>query len=142
MVERLNGRMVFKNLSTLRPFDLSTKKERKMDIMKMMKQAQGLQQKLKETQDELSKAEVTGESAGGAVKVIVDGQGRFKSIKLSPEAINPENPSSIDADMVEMLEDVITTAITQASKKATDEMETKMKSLTGGLNIPGMSGLL
>ncbi len=113
----------------------------KMDIMKMMKQAQGLQQKLKDTQEELSRTEVTGESAGGAVKVIVDGQGRFKSIKLSPEAINPENPSSIDADTVEMLEDVITTAITQASKKATDEMETKMKSLTGGLNIPGMSGL-
>lgn len=112
-----------------------------MDIMKMMKQAQGLQQKLKDTQDELSKTEVMGESAGGAVKVICDGQGRFKSIKLSPEAINPENPSSVDADSVEMLEDVITTAITQASKKATDEMETKMKALTGGLNIPGMSGL-
>lgn len=144
---RLNGRTVERSngLKTFQLFDFSTfqlQKERKMDIMKMMKQAQNLQQKLKETQDELSKTEVTGESAGGAVKVIVDGQGRFKSIKLSPEAINPENPSSIDADMVEMLEDVITTAITQASKKATDEMETKMKSLTGGLNIPGMSGLL
>lgn len=112
-----------------------------MDIMKMMKQAQNLQQKLKETQDELAKTEVTGESAGGAVKVVCDGQGRFKSIKLSPEAINPENPSSVDADSVEMLEDVITTAITQASKKATDEMEAKMKSLTGGLNIPGLPGL-
>lgn len=113
-----------------------------MDIMKMMKQAQNLQQKLKDTQDELSKAEVIGESAGGAVRVVCDGQGKFKSIKLSPEAINPENPSSVDADAVEMLEDVITTAILQASKKATDEMETKMKSITGGLNIPGLSGLL
>lgn len=112
-----------------------------MDIMKMMKQAQNLQQKLKDTQDELAKTEVMGESAGGAVKVICDGQGRFKSIKLSPEAINPENPSSVDEDTVEMLEDVITTAITQASKKATDEMEAKMKSLTGGLNIPGLPGM-
>lgn len=112
-----------------------------MDIMKMMKQAQNLQQKLKDTQEELAKQEVTGESAGGAVKVVCDGHGRFKSIKLSPEAINPENPSSIDEDTVEMLEDVITTAITQASKKATDEMEAKMKSLTGGLNIPGLPGM-
>jgi DNA-binding YbaB/EbfC family protein len=112
-----------------------------MDIMKMMKQAQGLQKKLKDTQDELAQTEITGESAGGAVKVICDGQGRFKSIKLTPQAINPENPSSIDTDTVEMLEDIISTAILQASKKATDEMELKMKSLTGGLNIPGMPGL-
>lgn len=109
-----------------------------MDMMKMMKQAQTLQKKLKDTQAELASTEITGESAGGAVKVVCDGQGRFKSIKLAPEAINPENPSSIDADTVEMLEDVISTAILQASKKATDEMETKMKSVTGGLNIPGL----
>lgn len=109
-----------------------------MDMMRMMKQAQSLQQKLKDTQAELSSTEITGESAGGAVMVVCDGQGRFKSIKLKPEAINPENPSSVDADTVEMLEDVITTAITQASKKATDAMEAKMKSITGGLNIPGL----
>lgn len=109
-----------------------------MDMMKMMKQAQTLQQKLKDTQHELSNTEITGESAGGAVKVVCDGQGKFKSIKLSPEAINPDNPSSVDADTVEMLEDVISTAILQASKTATEQMEAKMKSITGGLNIPGL----
>lgn len=109
-----------------------------MNMMQMMKQAQGLQKKLKEAQDELSNLEITGESAGGAVKVVCDGQGRFKSIKLKADAINPENPASVDADTVEMLEDVITTAILQASKKATDEMESKMKSLTGGISIPGL----
>lgn len=109
-----------------------------MDMMKMMKQAQNLQKRLKDTQDELANIEITGESAGGAVKVVCDGQGRFKSIKLAPEAINPENPSSIDADTVEMLEDVISTAILQASKQAVEQMETKMKSLTGGINIPGL----
>lgn len=104
----------------------------------MMKQAQGLQKKLKDTQDELSSLEITGESAGGAVKVVCDGQGRFKSIKLSAQAINPENPSSVDSDSIEMLEDIITTAIVQASKTATEQMEAKMKSITGGLNIPGL----
>lgn len=109
-----------------------------MDMMKMMKQAQNLQKRLKDTQDELTGMEITAESAGGAVKVVCDGQGRFKSIKLSAEAINPENPSSVDADSVEMLEDLITTAINQASKQAVEQMETKMKSLTGGINIPGL----
>lgn len=109
-----------------------------MDMMKMMKQAQNLQKKLKDTQDELANVEITAESAGGAVKVVCDGQGRFKSIKLTPQAINPENPSSVDEDSVEMLEDVITTAIKQASEQAVAQMETKMKSLTGGINIPGL----
>ena len=109
-----------------------------MDMMRMMKQAQNLQKKLKDTQDELASQEITAESAGGAVKVTCDGQGKFKSIKLSPEAINPENPSSVDADTVEMLEDIITTAIQQATKQATDQMEAKMKALTGGISIPGL----
>jgi nucleoid-associated protein EbfC len=109
-----------------------------MDMMKMMKQAQNLQKRLKDAQDELANEEITGESAGGAVKVVCDGQGKFKSIKLSPEAINPENPSSVDADSVEMLEDVITTAILQASTQASTQMEAKMKALTGGISIPGL----
>jgi DNA-binding YbaB/EbfC family protein len=109
-----------------------------MNMMQMMKQAQNIQKRLKDTQEELANTEITGESAGGAVKVVCDGQGKFKSIKLLPEALNPENPSSVDAESLEMLEDLITTAITQASDKATAQMEEKMKSATGGLNIPGL----
>lgn len=109
-----------------------------MNIMQMMKQAQSLQQKLKETQEELARTEITGEAAGGAVIVTCDGQGKFKSIKLKPEAINSEDPSSVDADTVEMLEDIISSAIKQASDRASKEMESKMKSVTGGINIPGL----
>ena len=104
-----------------------------MNIMQMMKQAQSLQQKLKDTQAELARTEITGESAGGAVVVTCDGQGKFKSIKLKAEAINPENPSSVDAETIEMLEDVIATA------RASKEMESKMKAVTGGINIPGLN---
>jgi DNA-binding YbaB/EbfC family protein len=110
-----------------------------MNIMQMMKQAQSLQQKLKDTQAELAKTEITGESAGGAVVVTCDGQGKFKSIKLKAEAINSENPSSVDSDTIEMLEDLITTAINQASDRASKEMESKMKAVTGGINIPGLN---
>lgn len=110
-----------------------------MNIMQMMKQAQSLQQKLKDTQAELANTEITGESAGGAVVVTCDGQGRFKSIKLKAEALDAENPSSVDSETIEMLEDLISSAIIQASEKAGKEMETKMKAVTGGINIPGLN---
>ena len=110
-----------------------------MNIMQMMKQAQSLQKKLKDTQEELAKTEITGEAAGGAVKVVCDGQGKFKSISLSAEAINPDAPDSVDPEMIEMLEDVISTTIFNASDKASKEMETKMKAVTGGINIPGLN---
>ncbi len=109
-----------------------------MNIANMMKQAQQMQKKLQDAQAELAAAEVSAESGSGAVKVICDGQGKFKSIKLSKEAINPENPESVDEDTIEMLEDLITTAMTQATKDASSRMEAKMKSLTGGINIPGL----
>lgn len=102
----------------------------------MMQKAQSIQKKLQETQAELEKTEY--EVSTGGVIAICDGHGKFKSIKLSKETINPENPESVDDDTVEMLEDVISTAIKQASEKATAEMEAKMKSITGGISIPGL----
>ncbi len=110
-----------------------------MNIMQMMKQAQNIQKKLKDAQQELANTEIVGESAGGAVKVTCDGQGKFKSIKLTAQAINPENPSAVDEETIEMLEDIISTAIFQASDKASAEMEKKMKEATGGINIPGLN---
>lgn len=107
-----------------------------MNMMQMMQKAQSIQKKLQKTQEELSQTEF--EETTGGVKAVCDGQGKFKSIKLSKEAINPENPESVDDDTVEMLEDVITTAIQKASEKAIAEMETKMKAITGGISIPGL----
>ena len=109
-----------------------------MNMMNMMKQAQNIQKRLKETQEELNKMDITGEAANGAVKVVCDGKGLFKSIKLSAEAINPDDPASVSEDTIEMLEDIITTAINQTSEKAIKVMEEKMKSVTGGISIPGL----
>lgn len=109
-----------------------------MDIMGMMKKAQTIQKKLQETQNELVNEEITVEVQNGAVKVTLDGKAQFKSIKLSKEAINAENPDSVDEDSVEMLEDLITTAIKQATEEASAKMEAKMKAITGGISIPGL----
>ena len=109
-----------------------------MNMMNMMKQAQNIQKRLKEAQDELTQTEITGEAGSGSVKIICDGKGIFKSVKLSAEAINPDNPESVSEDNIEMLEDLITAAINQATTKAQKGMEEKMKSITGGISIPGL----
>lgn len=102
-----------------------------MYLMNIMKQVQNAQKRAETAQKELSALEITGEAAGGAVKVVCDGQGKFKSIKISPEVITPDDP--------EMLEDVISTAIKQANEKASKEMAAKMKQITGGISIPGLN---
>ena len=109
-----------------------------MNIMQMVKQAQDMQKKLKEAQDELAKTDVVGEAADGAVKVTCDGQGKFKSIKLTAAALNPDDPDSVDPEVVTMVEDIVTIAILQASMKATKLMEDKMKAVSGGLKMPGL----
>ena len=109
-----------------------------MNMMNMMKQAQNIQKKLVSAQEELANMDITADAGNGSVQVICDGKGTFKSIKLSAEAINPENPTSVSSDDIEMLEDLITSAMKTAVEKSKTEMESKMKSVTGGVNIPGL----
>lgn len=109
-----------------------------MNMMNMMKQAQNIQKRIKETQDELNNMEITGEAGSGAVKAVCDGRGFFKSIKITAEAINPEDPSSVSQDSIEMLEDLISAALTQSTDNAKKVMEEKMKAVTGGISIPGL----
>lgn len=110
-----------------------------MNLMGMMKQAQNLQKRIGEVQSELEKEVIVKEYQNGGVKVTCNGQGRFKSIKLSAEVINPENPSAVDQDTIETLEDMINEAITKTCDEAKEKMEKKMKGLLpAGLNIPGL----
>jgi len=108
------------------------------NIQQMMKQAQQMQKKMEATQDELKNIEITSESGGGVVSVVFNGKNEFQSIKIKPEAINPDNPENVDADTVEMLEDLISGAIKDANKKVAEMTEAKMSSITGGMNIPGL----
>ncbi len=109
-----------------------------MNMMQIMQQAQKMQKKFKETQSELEQVEIISTAGNGAVTAVLTGQGKFKSIKLTPEAINPENPAAVDSDTVEMLEDLLSQALSDATKKATEQMEAKLKSVTGGISIPGL----
>lgn len=110
-----------------------------MNLMNMMKQAQNLQKRIGEVQNELEKEEIVREFQNGGVKVVCNGQGRFKSVKLSAHVINPEHPETVDQDAIETLEDIINEAITKTCDEAKGKMEKKMKSLLpAGLNIPGL----
>lgn len=109
-----------------------------MNMMQVMQQAQKMQKKFKEAQSELEKSTIEMTSGNGAITVVLNGQGKFKSIKIKKEAINSSNPESVSDDSIEMLEDLITEALSSATEKATREMDEKMKSITGGISIPGL----
>ncbi len=109
-----------------------------MNMIQMMQQAQKMQKKLKETQDALENELITVASAQNAVEVVCNGKGQIKSLKLKPEAINPENPQSVDTDTLEMLEDLLTETLKNAQAQAHSQMESKLKAVTGGINIPGL----
>lgn len=99
----------------------------------MMKQVQKMQAKMQELQEELEKERVEGSAGGGMVKAVVTGKGDLKEVKIDPEVVK-------DGDL-EMLEDLIVSAITQAQENAQQKQQETMSSLTGGLNIPGLGNL-
>lgn len=96
----------------------------------ILKQAQKLQKQMEEMKAELSQKTVEVASGGGAVKAVVNGDKQIIEIKIKQEVVDPED--------VEMLEDLILSAVNGAIKKAEEMMVSEMGKLTGGLNIPGM----
>lgn len=96
----------------------------------MIKQARELKSKMDKTQKELAKTIIEVESAKGAIKITIDGQQNFRSIKISPEILDPEKPGNLEKLLIKAIQD----ASSQSQKLA----EKKMKELTGGIKIPGL----
>ena len=96
-------------------------------MQQLMKQAQIMQKKAEEMQNELKATNVDGLAGGGLVNVTVNAKNEFVSIKIKPEAINPDNPESVDTDALETLEDLINAAISQASQEAHEKLEAKIQ---------------
>lgn len=96
----------------------------------VIKQAQKMQEEMEKVQNELEEKTVESSSGGGAVSVVVSGKKELVSIKISPEAVDPED--------VETLEDLVMAAVNDGIKKADDMMAEGMSAVTGGLNIPGL----
>lgn len=97
----------------------------------LLKQAQEMQSRMAKMQEELAQKTVDGSAGGGMVRVTVNGQLALMSIKIDPTVINSEEK--------EMLEDLIMAAVNDGMRKARDMASTEMSKITGGLKIPGLS---
>jgi DNA-binding YbaB/EbfC family protein len=97
----------------------------------LLRQAQQMQAKLAKAQEELGKATVEASAGGGAVKVVVTGNQQLLSVKISPEAVDPQD--------VEMLEDLVLAAVNEGMEKAREMASNQLGAITGGLNIPGLT---
>jgi DNA-binding YbaB/EbfC family protein len=95
------------------------------DFMKILQQAQEMQGRFQKLQDELQQQTVTASSGGGMVTVEANGQGTVRSFKIDRSVVNPDD--------VEMLEDLLLVAVTEAQKKAQEAAQAEMGKLTGGL---------
>lgn len=98
------------------------------DFMNMLRQAQQVQGRLQELQQELEGKTVTATSGGGMVTVTADGKGQVRGVRIDPTVVNPAD--------VEMLEDLVLSAVTEAQKKAAELAQEEMKKVTGGLSLP------
>ena len=103
----------------------------------MMKQQSQMQQKLLKMQQEMAKAQedventnFTASVGGGVVQATVSGKKQLVELAIKPEAVDPED--------VEMLQDLVISAVNEALRQADEAMNSSMSSLTGGLNIPGL----
>ena len=100
------------------------------NMNQLMKQAKKLQEDMARAQEELGTMSVTGTAGGGAVEIEMNGHRKVQRVKIKPEAV--------DAEDVEMLEDLMLTALRDAESKAETLAEGHMGKYTKGLNLPGM----
>ena len=97
-----------------------------MNINKLMKQAQEMQAGMQKAQEELANMVVTGEAAGGMVKVTMTGKHAVTRVQIDPSLMDDQ----------EMLEDIVTAAINDAVNRIATETADRMSDMTAGINLP------
>jgi len=98
----------------------------------LMRQAQEMQSKMGQIQEEAAKMEVTASAGGGMVSVTANGKQEITALSIDKSVVDPED--------VEMLQDLILAAIGEAQRKGKESLDAEVQKVTGGLNIPGMGG--
>lgn len=98
------------------------------DFMKILQQVKDMQGRFETIQKELESKTVTGSAGGGMVTVEADGKGTVKRVKLDPSVVNPQD--------VEMLEDLVSVAVGEAQRKAQALQQEQMSQVAGGLQLP------
>jgi DNA-binding YbaB/EbfC family protein len=103
-------------------------------MKQMMKQVQQMQADMAAAQEALNTATVEGSAGGGMVKVVVTGAGELQSVSI--------NPDVVDADDVEMLEDLVLAAVSDGLRRAQELQAESLGGVTGGLDLGSLGGLL
>ncbi|MEW5761801.1 MAG: YbaB/EbfC family nucleoid-associated protein [Bacillota bacterium] len=101
-----------------------------MGFNKMLKQMQKLQSEMVRLQEELGERTAEATAGGGVVRAVANGKQELVSIEINPEAVDPDD--------VEMLQDLVLTAVNEALRKSREMVAQEMGKLTGGLGIPGL----
>ena len=96
----------------------------------LVRQAQKMQGKISKVQEEIGEKTIEASTGGGMVTAVVNGNQELIQIKINPEVVN--------ADDVEVLEEMILGAVNQAMEAASEMMNSEIEKITGGLNIPGL----
>ena len=104
------------------------------DLANLLKNASQIQARVKEMQEKAETMSYSAESGGGAVSATVNGKLVLMNLRIAPE--------SVKAGDVEMLEDLIKSAVAAAQRKATDALKDQMREMSGGMNIPGLEKML
>ena len=99
-----------------------------MNLGKMMKQAQEMQTRMQEMQDQLASLEITGASGGGMVVATLNGKGEMRKLDIDPSLVSP--------DEKEVLEDLVTAAVNDARAKVDAMVQEKTQEMMGGLQLP------
>jgi hypothetical protein len=104
-----------------------------VNINQIAKMAQQMQTQMAQAQDELREATLEATSGGGAVKVVITGAQEVRSVEIDPSAVDP--------DEVEMLQDLVLAAINDAIARSKELERERMGTIAGGMGLPGMPGL-
>ena len=101
-----------------------------MDMKKMMKQAQKMQENMLKAQEEIAQMETTGTAGGGMVTATVTGTSSLKSIEIKPDVVDPDD--------IDMLQDLVVAAVNAALTAASEKSQSQMSAITGGMG--GLGG--
>ncbi len=108
--------------------------DKENQLQQLFQLGQQMQSRLAEIQQRLEQETVTVSSGGGLVDVTVDGKGTIRSIRIDPSAVDPSD--------VEMLEDLVVAAVSEAQRRSHERMEAEMRQATGGMQMPDLGSLL
>ncbi len=101
---------------------------------KLMKQAQAMQDRIAQIEEEAASREFSATAGGGVVEAVVNGRHELKSIKIDPKVVV--------ADEVDLLEDLVLSAVNEAQRVAAAAVKAEMEKATGGMELGGLGGLM